>query len=157
MKRVSAHASGRWVCTPKDFLDLGSREAVGPAAPGRPRPLRHTQDQQRAEATRAGRSGCRHRSAGEAGQCQDHAGWSGCSESAGSHERGPREGQLRDGRPLEDRQDRRTNGPVPTRRSERHAMGGATCSPGDSGAAVARSRRRRGRAGPFDFESSPSR
>ena len=28
MKRVSAHDSGRWVCTPKDFLDLGSREAV---------------------------------------------------------------------------------------------------------------------------------
>ncbi len=31
MKRVSAYASGRWVCTPKDFLDLGSREAVDQA------------------------------------------------------------------------------------------------------------------------------
>jgi len=31
MKRVSAHANGRWVCTPKDFLDLGSREAVDQA------------------------------------------------------------------------------------------------------------------------------
>ena len=31
MKRVSAHASGRWVCTPKDFLDLGTREAVDQA------------------------------------------------------------------------------------------------------------------------------
>ena len=31
MKRVSAHASGRWVCSPKDFLDLGSREAVDQA------------------------------------------------------------------------------------------------------------------------------
>ncbi len=31
MDRVSAHASGRWVCTPKDFLDLGSREAVDQA------------------------------------------------------------------------------------------------------------------------------
>ena len=31
MKRVSAHSSGRWVCTPKDFLDLGSREAVDQA------------------------------------------------------------------------------------------------------------------------------
>ena len=31
MKRVSSHASGRWVCTPKDFLDLGSREAVDQA------------------------------------------------------------------------------------------------------------------------------
>ncbi len=30
MKRVSAHAKG-WVCTPKDFLDLGSREAVDQA------------------------------------------------------------------------------------------------------------------------------
>ena len=31
MKRVSAHAKGRWVCSPKDFLDLGSREAVDQA------------------------------------------------------------------------------------------------------------------------------
>ena len=31
MKRVSAHGSGSWVCTPKDFLDLGSREAVDQA------------------------------------------------------------------------------------------------------------------------------
>ena len=31
MKRVSAHAGGRWVCSPKDFLDLGSREAVDQA------------------------------------------------------------------------------------------------------------------------------
>ena len=31
MKRVSAHGRGRWVCTPKDFLDFGSREAVDQA------------------------------------------------------------------------------------------------------------------------------
>ena len=31
MKRVSAHGRGRWVCTPKDFIDLGSREAVDQA------------------------------------------------------------------------------------------------------------------------------
>lgn len=31
MKRVAAHGRGRWVCTPKDFLDLGSREAVDQA------------------------------------------------------------------------------------------------------------------------------
>ena len=31
MRRVSAHSRGRWVCTPKDFLDLGSREAVDQA------------------------------------------------------------------------------------------------------------------------------
>ena len=31
MKRVSAHPCGCWVCTPKDFLDLGSREAVDQA------------------------------------------------------------------------------------------------------------------------------
>ena len=31
MQRMSAHDSGRWVCTPKDFLDLGSREAVDQA------------------------------------------------------------------------------------------------------------------------------
>ncbi len=31
MKRVSVHERGTWVCTPKDFLDLGSREAVDQA------------------------------------------------------------------------------------------------------------------------------
>lgn len=31
MKRVNAHGRGQWVCTPKDFLDLGSREAVDQA------------------------------------------------------------------------------------------------------------------------------
>ncbi len=31
MQRVTAHDSGRWVCTPKDFMDLGSREAVDQA------------------------------------------------------------------------------------------------------------------------------
>lgn len=28
MQRVSVHDSGRWVCTPRDFLDLGTRAAV---------------------------------------------------------------------------------------------------------------------------------
>lgn len=31
MQRVSAHDCGRWVCTPKDFLDLGNHDAVGQA------------------------------------------------------------------------------------------------------------------------------
>ena len=31
MKRISKNASTRWVCTPRDFLDLGSREAVDQA------------------------------------------------------------------------------------------------------------------------------
>ena len=31
MQRVSVHHTGRWVCTPKDFLDLGSRQAVDQA------------------------------------------------------------------------------------------------------------------------------
>ncbi len=31
MKRVSAHSDPRWVCTPKDFLDFGSRDAVDQA------------------------------------------------------------------------------------------------------------------------------
>jgi len=31
MQRVSVHDRGRWVCTPKDFMDLGSREAVDQA------------------------------------------------------------------------------------------------------------------------------
>ena len=31
MERVAAHGTGKWVCTPKDFLDLGSREAVDQA------------------------------------------------------------------------------------------------------------------------------
>ena len=28
IKRISSHGNDRWVCTPKDFLDLGSRAAV---------------------------------------------------------------------------------------------------------------------------------
>lgn len=31
MEKVSAQGSGKWVCTPKDFLDLGSRVAVDQA------------------------------------------------------------------------------------------------------------------------------
>lgn len=31
LKRARAHGRGRWVCTPKDFLDLGSRVAVDQA------------------------------------------------------------------------------------------------------------------------------
>ena len=31
IRRVSTHPSGKWVCTPKDFLDLGSREAIDQA------------------------------------------------------------------------------------------------------------------------------
>ena len=31
MKRMSVHSSGKWVSTPKDFVDLGSREAVDQA------------------------------------------------------------------------------------------------------------------------------
>ena len=31
MKRVSTHRRGEWVCTPRDFLDLGSREGVDKA------------------------------------------------------------------------------------------------------------------------------
>ena len=31
MKKVTARPVGQWVCTPKDFLDLGSREAVDQA------------------------------------------------------------------------------------------------------------------------------
>jgi len=31
MKRMSAHSNGKWVSTPRDFVDLGSREAVDQA------------------------------------------------------------------------------------------------------------------------------
>ena len=31
MKRAAEHDRGKWVCTPKDFLDLGGREAVDQA------------------------------------------------------------------------------------------------------------------------------
>ena len=31
MQGVSVHDNGKWVCTPKDFIDLGSREAVDQA------------------------------------------------------------------------------------------------------------------------------
>lgn len=31
MERISENASGKWVCTPRDFLDIGTREAVDQA------------------------------------------------------------------------------------------------------------------------------
>ena len=31
MKRISGNTSERWVCTPRDFLDIGSREAIDQA------------------------------------------------------------------------------------------------------------------------------
>lgn len=31
MRRIRSHGRGKWVCTPKDFLDLGSRAAVDQA------------------------------------------------------------------------------------------------------------------------------
>ena len=31
LKRIAGHGKGNWVCTPKDFLDLGSRSAVDQA------------------------------------------------------------------------------------------------------------------------------
>lgn len=31
MQRVTGHANGTWVCTPKDFLDLGNRRAIDQA------------------------------------------------------------------------------------------------------------------------------
>ena len=31
MKKISVNASERWVCTPRDFLDIGNREAVDQA------------------------------------------------------------------------------------------------------------------------------
>ena len=77
MKKVAARPVGRWVCTPKDFLDLGSREAVdqalsrlvkaGTAAPRRPRAVRQAQNEQVAEASGTGRHGRGHRRGGSAG------------------------------------------------------------------------------------------
>jgi Family of unknown function (DUF6088) len=34
MKRARAHGRGKWACTPRDFLDLGSRAAVDQALTG---------------------------------------------------------------------------------------------------------------------------
>jgi Family of unknown function (DUF6088) len=31
IRRIRAHGRGKWVCTPKDFLDLGNRDAVDQA------------------------------------------------------------------------------------------------------------------------------
>ena len=31
MKMVSTYGRGKWVCTPKDFLDFGSRAAIDQA------------------------------------------------------------------------------------------------------------------------------
>ena len=138
MKRVAAHHRRQWVYSPKALLNLGSRETVdqallrlvksGAPAPGWPRPLRHAQVQQGAEAYSAGRPGGGHCGAGPAGRYPDHAGWLGGCQSAGSHERGTRQGQLCDRRP---------HGAVPTCRAKRHAVGGEAGGSGGSGAEVA--------------------
>ena len=103
MKRVSAHGNGKWVCTPKDFLDLGSREAVdqalcrlvkaGSAASGWSWPVRHAEGQRGAEAPRSGQSGCRHRSVARRDGVPHHAGRSGGCEPAWSHQRSSCQGE----------------------------------------------------------------
>ena len=146
MERVSAHGRGKWVCTPKDFLDLGSREAVDQALSRlvKAEQLRRVghglYDLPRmsaVEADGAGRSRCRHRCNREAGWPADHARWPGGREPLGSDARGPGQGHLPDGRPLQDTQDRRADGPVPACAAERHAVGGKTLGPGCAGVAVA--------------------
>ena len=83
MKRVSAHGRGKWVCTPKDFLTLGSRAAVDQALSrlvkaGRLRRVGHgLYDMPRMSAVlQAGCSGglgCRHHGTGTAGRLSDCA------------------------------------------------------------------------------------
>ena len=72
--------------------------------------------------------------AGAAGRFPDHAGWPGGCQSAGSHERGTRDGQLCDRRSFQDAQDRWPHGPVLTCRAKCHAMGGEAGGSGGSGA-----------------------
>ena len=163
MERVSAHDSGKWVCTPRDFLDLGSREAVDQALyrlvkAGQLRRVGHglydmprisevlkrpaPVDLDAAIAAIARRDGVRIMPDGLVSANQ-----------LGPHQRGTRKGQLCNRRALENAQDRRTNGSVPTCESERHAVGGETRGPGGSSAAVAGPRRRRRRTRRFNLEA----
>ena len=159
MKKVSAHGRGKWVCTPKDFLDLGSRVAVDQALyrlvkAGQLRRVGHglydrprfsevlkrpaPVDLDAAVAALARRDGVRIMPDGLV-----------AANRLGLTNAVPAKVELRNGRPHEDPEDRRTNGPVPACGSEGHAVGGQTRGPGGSGAAVAWTRRRRGRAASF--------
>ena len=136
MKRVSAHGRGKWVCTPKDFLDLGSREAVDQALyrlikgdrlrrVGRglydmPRFSEMLKclapaDMDAAIAAIARRDGI---SIMPGGLVYANRAW--------SHQCGSRQGDLHNGRPLKDAQDRRANGSVSPCESKRHAVGKET-------------------------------
>ena len=148
MERVSAHGRGKWVCTPKDFLDLGSREAVDQALSrlvkaeqlrrvghglyDRPRMSKLLKRMAPVDLDAAIAAIAR------AGWPADHARWPSGREPLGSDPRGPGQGHLPDGRPLQDTQDRRADGPVPACGAERHAVDGKTLGPGCAGVAVAR-------------------
>ena len=167
MKRVSAHGRGRWVCTPKDFLDLGSREAVDQALSRlvkagqlrrvghglydmpkmsdvlkRPAPV----DLNAAIAALARRDGVRIMPDGLAAANQ--LGLTNALPAKASY--------VTDGSSRTD-QDRRTNGPVPPCGAECHAVGRETGGTGSTSVALAWPRGRCRRTGRFDFETPSSR
>ena len=155
MQRVSVHDSGRWVCTPKDFLDLGSREAVDQALSrlvkaGRLRRVGHglydrprisnvlnrpaPVDLDAAITALARRDGVRIMPDGLVAANQ--LGLTNAVPAKVSY--------VTDGysRTLKMR---RKNCPVPACSPKRHAVGGKTCRASDSGAAVVGPPRSRGR------------
>ena len=151
MKRLRAHGRGRWVCTPKDFLDLGSREAVDQALSrlvrtGRLRRAgRGLYDLPRTSAVlgpaRAGRSRRSPRRARAARRHPDHARRRDGRPPPRTHQRGAGQARIRHRRRHAHFRDRRRNGPAPARGTPRHALGGPPGGPGGPGSSLARPRR----------------
>ena len=150
MKRIRARGRGKWVCTPKDFLDLGSRQAV---------------DQALSRLVNAGRLRRAGRSLYDLTRFSDVLKMPAPVDldiavealaPTWPHERGACEDLLRNGRCLEDAQDRRKDDPLPACGAPHHALGRQAGGFGGSGAAVARPKRRSERAGRFDPETLPS-
>ena len=158
MKRVSARGYGTWVCTPKDFLDLGSRGAVDQALSrlvkaGRLRRAAHgLYDLPRFSEVLKRPAPVDLDAAIKALSRRDNVrimpdGLAAANRLGLVNAVPARVSFVTDG-------STRTHGTVPPRRSARHAMGGKTGGAGGPGAVLAWSRRG-GRPGRFHAEKSP--
>ena len=162
MNRVSDQPSQRWVCTPKDFLDLGSRQGVDQALSrlvkaGQLRRVGHgfydkprfsnvlkrhaPVDLNAAVAALVRRDGIRIIPDGLAAANQ-----LGLTNAVPAKVSFVTDGHSRT------LQDRWANGPVPACRAERYAVGGEVSGSGGSSTEVARPQCGRRRAGRFDVE-----
>ena len=148
MNRVSDQPTG-WVCTPKDFVDLGSRQAVDQAlsrlvkAGKLRRVSRGLYDKPRFsknfKSSRTNQFELRDRRGGEAGRYPDVAGRLYGCEPGGSYEFGSGKNWPCNRRSFKNAQNRRTNRSIPTCGAECHAVGGETVSSGGAGTEVVRS------------------